>query len=679
MKNGKVLLSIALFLVHTTVTSFSFHVAGLSQFTSQMKGIGEGFKEFGEGLAQSFGMDPPGYSYSFRVFNNARTAVNVEAKRIKKFQGMMIKRDSIKTVSLDPGTDTGTSGFHGIGLYFEIELGGFFSDSIVNLVPAYKEDSKVYCYNVYEDNSGTHGEMIGADQTTSPEFLGTIYNSVPATQKLTFVYAGENFTIDLDKDSFNTLHSDTTIPNCMRPANGVNHLDFGTAGSIILPAQGLGSGTKKDGKIDDVHPFNYHYQIFGTADAPTAVTNGFNPGNFPQPVSGRVRDITPVRCLVWNKSADQVTGATDDFVSADITTRSVWVAYSTQGWTNTTRTLTNTIMTKVPLGDAVQFYFIRPSLDASLKVSGDELLQTKDLKPPAKFAQENTIDTLGVQLKAVDIFSDITTQAPKTAKAPLFIVSLDTTDDSKAKIFLQKLLDGTIKIPQGPSLASATLTEDIKNSLLVDKLTTTAGQLEDTQTGVTGYLLAYDVFTPYGNSSGPYYYTVQPPQFMVAPILSTVMSYVDQKKFGSDDQITALKKTIAQWIKEAVGKPTKKAGIQAVYDDVLTFLQANGNITLFELDDNFKSDISKLTWAGNMGLNMITSGPNSVVNTPMQWLAGVNNYVYNGANMPTARDASGNKQVIWKPNNTVDLSGQKVKYLPPQPDLTSSSTATTDS
>ncbi|NBQ17998.1 hypothetical protein EBU24_06815, partial [bacterium] len=42
----------------------------LSGFTSTMSGIGNGFKQFGEGMAQSFGAAPSGYHYSFRVFNN---------------------------------------------------------------------------------------------------------------------------------------------------------------------------------------------------------------------------------------------------------------------------------------------------------------------------------------------------------------------------------------------------------------------------------------------------------------------------------------------------------------------------------------------------------------------------------------------------------------------------------
>lgn len=639
----------------------------LDNLKNTVTALGDQFKEFGKGLAESFGMNPPGYHYSFRMFNNTNSIIEAEARRIKTYQGVFIKQDSIEQWSLNPTEESGPTRFNSINLYLEVVARAngsqIFSDSIVDQMPDYKTTTPaVVFYNIYESAAGIHGESLGTNKTTSDQFLGSFYNTLQTQQTMTFLFADQMFTIKLDPQSYNFLSSNNKIINSIRPQQGSRVFDFGPAGKISVAAQGLATGQLKDGTIQNVEADLYHYEIIGTQASPKAITAGFNPGNFSQPLTERLRTITPLSCLVWNKAPNQIIQE-EGFVPVTLSNTTIWVAYSTPGWSNSTMGTTDTVMAKIPVGQALHFYGIRPLIDTPNYLTTDEMMKLQNLEPTKTFGTETTLQTLGVNLAPVDIFKSIKDQAPKTPKAPLYIVSIDTTDDTKAKTFLQNLLQGKITLPVAPSLSSNNLVQDVTQSLAT-KLSTTSGQLKDPASGMTGYLLVYDSFTPYGNGGGPYFYTIEPPLKLIAPIFSELAPFINKSLYATDDAAKTVKATLAQWISIASSQPDTAGSIKSVYDLVLTYLKDNGVDALFTKNADGSLDKTKLSWMGNMGLNKIVSGPTGIVNAPVQYRNGMSHFVYSNSAMPSSVDPVTQKEVGWNPSQVIDLKGNQLKNLP---------------
>jgi len=150
-----------------------------SSFTSTMSSVGDGFKQFGEGFAESFGMAPPGYHYSFRVFNNSTSSITAQVGKIKKIQGAIISDGTGSSVSITPGSDSGET-FKQIELFLDVEVayGGdtHTVEEIINPVTAYKDPSgglpTVWNYfNVFEQtkDDGNGGRILVGQQT---EYMG---------------------------------------------------------------------------------------------------------------------------------------------------------------------------------------------------------------------------------------------------------------------------------------------------------------------------------------------------------------------------------------------------------------------------------------------------------------------------------------------------------------------------
>lgn len=680
---------------------FSFSTDGSlgsswSSFTSTMEGVGSTFKQVGEGMAESFGMNPPGYNYSFRVLNFTNKNVTVEAERIKSFQGMFFYKGSIKTVTLSPGGDTGATGFNDIGLYLKVKLSYdnnlVYSNQIINLNPEYKKDGIVYFYNVCYANGGWNGEFLGPDTTTSTEFQASIYNSINSTQTITFPFAGDSFTVSLDPNSFNILQDDINIPHCIRNSAGNRILDFGKAGNMPIMAQGLAVGTNQDGTWKNVSAQQIHYKIIGSENNPEAVVQGYSPGNFDQITNTRLRSIAPVWCLIWNKSSEQMSPSSGN-LSFYPEGYSEWVAYKADGWSSKQYGIKDTLIAQLPRGNALQFLLIRPMIDQPVKLSPSELLQTENLTVSKKFAKENTLDTLGVKLSPVDIYTAVPQLAPTVSKAPLYIVSINTTDQTKAQQFLTNLLDGKLTVPQGPAAVTVDLTPEQEAQLLSQPFLNGPSAIVDPESGVSGYLLASDIFTPYGslqNSTltGPYYYTVSPPTISTNQLYNYITlqssGYLNTDAYSSEAEQTKIQTTLNGWITTAFtyplknGKMDKTGIITQLRDSVTQFLQTYGSDILFKVV-NGQPDRKTPTFSqvGNITINQILGGPQGIVNTPIQWVSGMNNSIYTGPYMPTTRNAQNKPVLAWKPTQTVDLTGKKPAFAPPAPTNLASTKSTT--
>lgn len=691
-------------IIYGTIFFLSYHSlyaldfgSSLSSFTSSMKGVGSAMKQFGEGMAESFGMNPPGYNYSFRFANNASGKGECEARRIKKFQGMMIKRGQISSHTLAQGEISDASAFNNIGLYLEVVLrsGGkeLYTNNIVDLLPSYKQNTETYFYNIYENEDGPAAEHLGAGKTTSSKFLATIFNKTQEIQSMTFPYGNQEVTLQLDPNSCNTLMSpqaaETTIKYPIRPATDVAVIDCGAAGKVPVLPEGLASGSKgSGGKWTNIQPLNYHYEIVEDTSTKKSklITRGFNPGHFSQETNGRIRNIVPVECLVWNKSSSQMDAAQSGYSYLEFNNRSVWVAYSFTNFSIKNKKDGTVIydgqepiMVKVPAGQAVQFFFMRPSVDFQSTLTDQELLQVNNLQPTKTFHELDTETLLGKPAShfITDLYSDIKATAPETVKASLYILSLSTNDEQKAKTFLKNLIGGKIPIPKGPSIVNPNLTQEQEGMLLTGKLPVDLGQLKDSDSGVNGYLLCYDVFTPYASGGpGPYYYTVKPPQAFLSLTQMTLTPYLDpafsQKKGAS----TEIQTQVEAWAQELWGEETKEAGIAKVRKSVANYLQQNGQDGLFGTTKG-KLDKTKFSWMWNMGLNMVITGPKGLVNIPLQWAAGTNHYPYSFSAKPTKINSQTNqKESDWNPNQVIGLDGKPVVEDDSAPSVTSTPTTT---
>lgn len=688
-------------------------------FKSTMSGIGDGIKDFGEGIAESFGKSPPGFHYSFRVFNNSSKTVTAKANSVKKVQGMAIKGSNIKSITLEPSTDSGSSGFNNISYYLDVVLDwgtGKFTKSIVNAYKSLKNDTKVYAYNVYETKKGIDGEFLG-EKTTTNDFLASIYNSLDTPQTVTFTYGDQVFSTKLDPKSFNSLLSVPDIPHCLRPATGTRELNFGSAGSIKITANGLGIKIKNQAGKETINPSQYHYEIIGDGNSARAVTAGFGVGHYTQVTTSRIRNITPVKCLVWNESAEQMsTGIIkgSDLVYIDQPKRSVWVAYATPGWSNKTAKLDGTIMAQVPLGKALEFYVMRPLIDGKNYPTAEEILHTQNLKPNPKLnkidtsaldvgipkekktykAGQELLEKAGIKehglfgqkegtglldakpditeqegntpvvLPSLDVFAKVKAEAPKTNKADLYIVSLDTTDEKKAKEFLQNLLNGKVAIPAGPTDKDLVLTDEQKMLLMSGKSLPAKGILHDKDSGVSGLLLAHDIFTPSGRNFGPttsgaHYYSVRSPYSNLTTTLYVTFSqHLSEESLKNRNTIFDV---LREWVTAMASEKTVKDGIGKVRPKVEEFLKKNGKNNIFKLKSDGTVDKTAFSRIGIFAIDCLLTGSNSLMHLPVIWTHGINYFTYSFGKIPTNTDLKTKKSVVtWKPSGTVDLLGKVV-------------------
>lgn len=714
-----------------------YGLAGLGGFMSSMKGIGSSVKQMGQGMAESFGMNPPGYENTFCVFNNSESSASVEARRIKKIQGVMFMKSAIKEITLDPATNTGTT-FNGIGLYFETVLRCNGQEVLTNPVMSLfkKHDTEMHYYTIYEDSNGPGGEYLGTGKITSDLFLGQLYNMTSKKQQVTFKYAGQVFTTEIDPSSFNILSQEQDIPNCIRPKKGVTYLDCGNAGAITVASEGIAiappsadpstSSTTGAAASSSAPPsaMQYHYELFsdGTdikvGTSSMSVTKSSTMG-YDQATTPRIRNITPVRCLIWHKAADQIQ-ATPGFVPVDMNTRTTWVAYASDWWGNATEKVgtipnqtpkttgkgfslsalsNNIVMAPIAPGQAIQMYIMRPLVDNPNKLTEKELLQTnaltKDPKTAKLTAEADSVLGAVPGYNKLDLYQSIKDNAPKTAKTNLYIVSLNTTDQTKAKTFLTNLISGKISLPPTPDITATNtvLTEQIKSTLLSAQLTETLGELQDADSGVSGIVLAHDIFCPYGAGVGPYYYTVSSPQALIAPTNSVLYSYLSKDAVKTQDQVDAITNTVGAWIQGAqkyglespfTGADGKSTTIKQL---VTTFLQKNGSNQLFAPASTSSTTPSTtpatptFSQAGENALNMILYGPQGISKAPVLWAAGVNNTVYTGNKSPATVDPTTKKSTgEWSPTKTLTLSGQPaVDPVTPPKTSTDSSTASSSS
>ena len=781
----------------------------LSGFVSTMSGIGNGFKQFGEGMAQSFGAAPSGYHYSFRVFNNTiADTVTTSWNNLVQVQGMIFNEGtSSSTIKiLPPYTDT-DSLYSKIKLYLEVEVSfannkGSFTNPLVNAVDTYADPSgglsdPVDWYNVYtqvDKNNGTRvivgpqveyigvtgpnslSDVSGSYVCLTTDFNALIYNGVNQKNNITFSFAEsasnqKKYTVTLDELSFNFLTSDPSIiPNPFRPINGFSYLTFsnvsslvnsipiGSQNSIPITPQTFGTAswnTTTSQVISDSTagtglPSNSamrsNYEVFNNNGVLEVIQTGYTPGTYlvnsgsaaegvspvnalgsikPSywsiiPISSQMRDITPVRCLIWNQSASQyiaqlaaqgdidsgTTSVTNQigapFVPYDDLNSTLWFVYYSPGWSTDSQVKSNGVLQtasngvtwaapksmpglllgQVPSGQAVSFSIIRPSVNYKCSLTSLEgaqwtipaapVVSTPPTPPPSSPTSSGTTTTPASSVPVITPPSFLPLTISLSSAARLSIVSLNTTDPKKAEQFLIRLASEKIKFsvftpPVLPEATSTppplpTLSYSQQSSLLTKPLPTNINYLTDKASGVTGVLLASDIFSSYESSSGPFYYTLYPPQADLYPIMSTLINYVPSSiyKDNNNNFLSSFTETVAEWVLSVFNPANTLQTIQAT---ITSYLQTNGNNELFistGSGSTISYDKTKFSNIGTMAVQQIVYGPGGVLNPLKFLMAGINNSVWTYGNTPNVLEfADGETRALtvstWNPANTVPV------------------------
>lgn len=642
--------SIQIFFLTTVITSLigqsiddKWNQLG-GQVVDTFKSGWDGASGFLKGMEQSFGYVPDSYKYSFQVWNDAPSSIFAATQRLTGFQGVSFTGNIVNSLVIGPNANSGDT-FKDQKLYLSVwlcadsnlsdiqhyaksaeegakwgaiagavaglgvlspvttglgaALGGLVGGTVTteklesykiykqDIYPWTENDTNLYYYRAYTNKETVKGEYLGVKATTN-DFTGQFYNNTSVSNiTLTFVKDGKQYIATLEPQSFSLLESSTTKPNSIRPAaNEQRAFTFsqGTTPIGYLPIASLGianvtyNDTTK--KYDPAGPMLYTYEIFSGSKGLAVSMQGLSVGYFSQPTSGKVRDINPVQCHVWNKSAAQVTKARASNQQADYSSiafdlpEQVWIAYKTKD---------STIQQKIQAGAVFDFTFLRPQLSEQ--------------------------------------------------EAWLYIISLQTDDDQKAKQFLDRLTTG--KIGQKAVVTDVTQPLD-KNNILTSMQANKNGIIVDTNgagnSGLTGFVVLADKFLPTGVGIGPFYYYNDPSQLQIdqfANIIYFADRYYVKNDAGalvlSNDVMQELSIKIPQWIRDY---QKDKEGVKT---SVKNYIQQKGNNGIFQ-DPNASSRV--LNAQGQRMFDSLISGPVSIEHYPIVRKAGTNYYVFGLGDKP---------------------------------------------
>jgi|GEM_PF-1663823 len=309
---------------------------------------------------------------------------------------------------------------------------------------------------------------------------------------------------------------------------------------------------------------------------------GFTTGNYDQAVMTKSRDLTPIPCKFWYQSALQAQ-ASEGYIDLP---GQVWIAYAGAD---------SIIKSKVTVSEVVSWSLVRP-----LVLQGDQFVYfvyvaTTDDDKAEKFVTSFMQKTIG---------KDLIDQYEKTVSDPIglshfsaHIVGTNAQNDDKS--------------------SGLTISAVEQAATLMGSLTVSNGLMQDSKTGVHGYLLGADVFTPKGIGSGNYYYLLQPSVMSSNQIVTLVAGCLDMDKISAsnDQAYQALTLVVDTWlegyIKDAAGTKSQ----------VRSYLIKYGNYQVVD-------SANKLTKFGNNRLKTIMDGKVSLKFPPTKLSTVINQYVY---------------------------------------------------
>jgi hypothetical protein len=549
--------------------------------------------KFVDGMVGSFGYVDPAYVNSFKVINDTAQEIGVARRTDLKILGASFSGDVGDRLKLAPYTDSGdfyTDKHLNFTVLIEqsVQVTGLGAISKILFekgVPlTVKNDTNTYYYRAYENRGQIRIEYLGVKSMT-PAFSGVFYNSFPKPVKLSFIKDGQNYTVTLEPNTFNLLNSTPDNSTSIRPGAGEHRnftfTDGTTTVKIPITAQGVCNMVLDDKTQQLVPgtPMVYTYEVYSNNGVMAVSSQGLAIGNYTEPVDPQkpdtslVRDINPISAQVWYQSLAQTSASAGaQPPSLYPMPGQVWALYFTTD---------QTIAQKLTAGAVQKLTLIRP------------LLSKK--------------------------------------QAILSIVALESTDDAKAKIWIDRFAKGTIGSYQMP----VSTTQFDPSQAVVNQAPTDYGIVDDTQgtgsSGIKGRVLLSDVFLSQGIGQGPFYYTVQQPIIYPDSLVNTLASVIDSKTYGTSTAEAIIKELTTQvtdWIKMYGGNGA------AAKSALISYLQVHG------IPEIFNAGSKNLNLQGQRFVDAFTTGALSLMNLPIVYQGGVNNFVFSldkkPDNWPTA-------------------------------------------
>lgn len=486
-------------------SSIQLPVDSLSGAWSDVKNFPLFQASFWKNLGRGFGIPPSGYVYSFTVYNDSNRPVWIGTQNIISLMGGCFPEaggwNIYPTASgIAPGshyTDKNKE------YYFEMFIKST-PDSYSNHMPYLQHSDVLYqqdciqlekkhsqhlnCFRVYTGRDFENGAYVHRQKA---EYLGYINmsgqkdpNQLVKTETLSGLTVKNSTQQDyyigfapqsglttstmtqslcsifglIAQDSFAILSTFSTLTSLRPGTLGV----FDATTKACLQTVDMGVTGFKD--------MPYTVELYQDAGSPTLEVGwqGIVSGHFDMPTY-RVRDITPILGCLWYQSAQQAGSGID-------LPGTVWiVALGSQA----------EILGMATPGQAVQFMIMRPELGLKKQIYFLYVNEANSTKAQA-FIQRFISGAIG---------SPLTAQYKKQATELM----------SQAALQLQPKKSGDQATSTAVQVSQALMSQAVQGSLQMNK-----GQIVDSVTGVTGYLLGSDLFLPLGIGPTPMYYSVAP-------------------------------------------------------------------------------------------------------------------------------------------------------------------------
>lgn len=464
-----------------------------------------------------------------------------------------------------------------------------------DIYPWPKDDHNIYFYRTYTYKGEIRAEYLDLKGTTS-DLTAQFYNTTDQPIIMNFEKDEKEYTVTLEADAFASLAS-SQKDFSLRPKQGVvKGFTFYTQEKkdenafAYMPLAPLGIGNIVNVSNDPQKPqlvvsgsMVYTYEIYKLGDQLTVGMQGLSIGHYDQPVNKKVRDINPLECWIWYVSAtqeqkrEQKENEKPDYNAVPFDQPGqLWLTY---------KTVDSFYQQKINSGQTITFNILRPQF--------------------------------------------------KEKTAWLYGVYIQTQEDEKAKKFLDRLNAGII----GVKAVSTDVSKPLDTTQLLQPLQPNInGLVDDTQgsgsTGLQGYVLFADVFTPQGLSDGPFYYQINPPLLRIDEFANAI--WFDNDWYQKDvtgslvlkesvlqELSTLLPSWITQYQKDAIGAQRS----------LETYLKQKANRNLF-VDPTQPTANKTFTNQGKELVKTLTTGPISLKNYPLMTRSGTNFYIFTFGQKP---------------------------------------------
>jgi hypothetical protein len=509
MKFGKsIFLVICFFSVSHQLHSDST-IDGLKGIWSSIKSFPLFSGSFWKGIGRGFGAPPTGYVYSYKVHNDTNVPAWVATQGLASVMGGVFPEASgWECTKIDPYTAHGQDNKE---YYFELFIKTtpksysnhmpyiqhddvLYQTEKINLIPKDKNSKHRNHFRVYMGKTFVSGayqhqlkaEYVGYENMVSNPSDKNALSLNSAMQTLTIKNSTEQdyyvgFTAQavsnissasmcsmvglVEKDSFGLLSAAGSITTFRPGTIGIfRDLASESIATVAIGQNGFAN-------------FSYTLEIYqeaGQADI-SCQWQGITPGHYDMPVN-RIKDITPIIGCLWYQSVQQTKGTN----LADLP-GTVWIV-SIEKKSGKGKTLG-----MAQPGQVLQFMIERPRIADKNEIYFLYIEETNVVKAQA-FVQNFLSGKIGAE--AVTLYHDKLSSVMQSTEL--------------------QLNPKTVSAAASSSSSPLSIPSTLINQITSGALALNRGQIVDTTSGTTGFLLGYDVFMPLGIGAGPFYYQLVP-------------------------------------------------------------------------------------------------------------------------------------------------------------------------